>query len=96
MAKHTEGEWLISKLATPSYAPEFGIYAYGYQNDLARVFGPSAKADAHLIAAAPLMLKALEVIEEFLSEHPEFQRGNSKVHYCAHLARSAIAETKGD
>ena len=93
---HTQGEWCICPLAAPDYAPQIGVYAGDSQRGLATVVGPNARADAHLIAAAPLMLKALEVIAEFLSEHPEFQRGNSKVHYCAQLARSAIAETKGD
>ena len=94
MSKHTEGEWLISKLATPDWAPEFGIYAYGYQQDLARVSGPNAEANARLIRAAPRMLEKLEAIAEHLEAHPDFKRGNAVVHWCAHAARSAINEAK--
>lgn len=96
MRKHTEGIWNISKLATPDYAPEFGIYAGDSERDLARVMGPNAEADAQLIAAAPLMLKALEVVADMLGRHPDFNRGNTVVHYCADLARSAIPEATGD
>ena len=35
------------------------------------------------------MQKALIEIKDLLKQHPEFSEGNSKVHYCAHLARSA-------
>lgn len=35
------------------------------------------------------MKKALDKIQELLKQHPEFSNGNSKVHYCAHLARAA-------
>ena len=53
---HTPGLWCISKLATPNYAPEFGIYQDGAQRDLARVTGENSAADAQLIAAAPILL----------------------------------------
>ena len=31
----------------------------------------------------------LAEIGKMLSEHPDFQRGNSKIHYCAHKALGA-------
>lgn len=96
MSKHTEGEWLISKIASPTYIREFGIYAYGYQGDLARVIGPNAEADAQLIVASPRMLKALTVVADMLGRHPDFQQGNTVVHYCTHMALSAILEATGD
>lgn len=68
MAKHTEGEWHISKLATPIWEPEFGVYAYGYQRDLARVVGPNAEADAKLIKSAPKLLKALQALCELAQD----------------------------
>lgn len=95
MSKHTQGEWWIAPLASPNYAPQFGIYTAGGR-DLAQVTGPNAKADAHLIAAAPLMLKALEVVADMLGRHPDFNRGNTVVHYCTHLAQSAILEATGE
>lgn len=57
---HTPGPWNISKLATPDYAPEFGIYAEGERNDLARVINENSEANAMLIHAAPKMLRLCE------------------------------------
>ena len=96
MAKHTQDPWHVAKIASPNYAPEFAVYGEKAPNDLARVMGPNASDNAQLIAAAPLMLKALEVVADMLGRPPDFNRGNTVVHYCTHLARSAIAETKGD
>lgn len=38
------------------------------------------------------MAQALNEISEMLSKHPEFERGNSVVHYCAHKAKSACPQ----
>lgn len=38
-----------------------------------------------------IWLETLKLIERELSQHPEFARGNSKVHFAVHKARSAIA-----
>jgi len=57
---HTPAPWTISRLATPDYAPEFGIFSEGSARDLARVIGENSEADAQLIAAAPDLLAALE------------------------------------
>ncbi len=54
------------------------------------------KKDAALIAAAPDLLEALTEIATLLSQHPEAERGNSKTHYAMHMARGAIAKTKGE
>lgn len=45
--------------------------------------------DVKLMASAKEMHAALLKIGEMLKEHPEFGQGNSKVHFCAHLAKSA-------
>jgi hypothetical protein len=57
---HTPTPWTISRLATPDYAPEFGIFSGDSAHSLARVIGENSEADARLIAAAPDLLAALE------------------------------------
>lgn len=47
-------------------------------------------ANAMAITAVPVLLAALRDIEQALAGHAEFQRGNSKVHYSVHKARSAL------
>ena len=62
MSTPSPGPWHASRLATPEYAPEFGIYAEGHRRDLAQVVGPNSAADARLIAAAPELLTALTAL----------------------------------
>jgi len=64
---HTPGPWNISKLATPEYAPEFGIYTDGC-TDFVRVVGNNSKDDARLIAAAPDLLDALYTALPFVED----------------------------
>ena len=45
----------------------------------------------NLQALATVQHAALSEIAQLLSDHPEFERGNSKVHYCAHRALAAIS-----
>lgn len=56
---HTPGPWNICKHATPSHAPQFGVYADGDRCDLAIVVNENARANAVLISAAPDMLALL-------------------------------------
>ncbi len=57
--QRTQGEWHKTKIASPDYAPSFGIYAGDSPTALAVVSGDNAEADATLIAAAPALLIAL-------------------------------------
>lgn len=69
MSTPSPGPWYYTRLATPDYAPEFGIYAEGWaERDIARVVGPNSEANATLIAAAPELLRALTA----LLDVPEF------------------------
>jgi hypothetical protein len=43
-----------------------------------------------MLAMTPDMLQALRTIQQTLSEHPDANRGNSKVHFCERLAHSII------
>jgi hypothetical protein len=64
-ATHTPGPWNTSKLASPDYCPQFGVFAdFDANRDLAIVKGERAKADAALIATAPELLTALREIAE--------------------------------
>lgn len=78
----------VSKHGTPDYAPQFGIYAEGEQNDLAIVVGEDSKAYAHLFAAAPQLLAACE------AAITEIDEGNSM--HCDKQLRAAIAAAKGN
>lgn len=94
---YTPGPWAISRLATPDYAPEFGIYAEGSQRDLARVVGPNSEADAQLIKAAPKLLAACYAvlhdcndIDMVESNEPGREKGPWQ------MLNEAIAEALGD
>lgn len=56
----TPGEWIVSRLASPDYAPQYGIYSSENVNDFAIIKGDEANARA--IAALPDLLAALEQI----------------------------------
>lgn len=90
--KHTPGPWETSRLATPAYAPEYGVYAEGpnCDRDLARVIGDNSAADAALIKAAPDLLEALTLLEELLSA------GQPPGTEDLFLARDAIAKASGE
>ena len=49
------------------------------------------KDGAFALNAVPGLLEALRDIEVQPAGHPDSERGNSKVHYCLHKARGAIA-----
>lgn len=89
--KHTLGPWSIKRAELPVDGEfDWAILASfdGRQYCIAEAFGrvapviwPNAEANAHLIAAAPQMLAALQQIERALTEHskdrmdaPEFER----------------------
>lgn len=56
----TPGEWEASRLATPEFAPEYGIYGRYSINAFARIKGDHAEEDTQAIAALPALLYALE------------------------------------
>jgi Mor family transcriptional regulator len=57
--KHTPGPWSCSKLASPDYAPQYGVFAGDSMSALAIVVKEDSQANAVLIAAAPDLLKTL-------------------------------------
>lgn len=60
----TPGEWIVSRLASPDYAPQYGIYSSENVNDFAIIKGDEANARA--IAALPDLLAALEQAYQLL------------------------------
>jgi hypothetical protein len=92
-ANHTPGPWRA----------ENGIIKFithGKWFTVARIDKPrftqeGIEANSRLIACAPELLEALQQIEAQLSEHPEANTGNSKVHFAMHKARAAISKAKG-
>ena len=63
---YTKGEWEVSKHATPSYAPQYGIYSEG-SNDFCIVKDENAESNAHLIASAPDLFEALKEADNWLN-----------------------------
>lgn len=91
-ATHTPGPWEISKHGTPDYAPQFGIYAEGSQNDHCLVRYDNAQANARLIAAAPDLLAACEAaLDDFYHELDSQLRRPTE-----EMLVAAIAKAKGD
>ena len=60
--KHTPDPLYVSRLATPDYAPEFGLYRGDEQSPLAIVRGDNAKANALVFAASFVMLDTLQEV----------------------------------
>lgn len=84
---HTLGPWLLGKLATPDYAPEYAVYV-GDGPSIARVVNGNC-ADAALIAAAPDLLLALLMLTDTIA----FQFAGEVER---NLTRDAIAKALGE
>jgi hypothetical protein len=88
MSKITQGDWRVGDAGHTVFGPPQG-------DSLPEVIASVRKpANAKLIAVAPKMYKALQKIQIQLTGHPEVCRGNSRVHYCEHLARKTISEVE--
>ena len=91
MSKHTPGPWVVESLVDGHdiHAPESGCFV-ATTSDPEMVWGAvTRKGDAHLIAAAPMLLAALELIESAKD------RGFG-IDYARGCARAAIAKAKGE
>jgi hypothetical protein len=101
-AKHTPGPWSCKILRWKSYheVPEISIYnadgqefirqSYDTYSDQATL----SESDAYLIAAAPEMLEALEVLCNFKRDCP-CELSNEEL-AAWDKARAAIAKAKGE
>jgi hypothetical protein len=89
-SKHTPGPWKASR-AFIENAPDRLIVTDGKWGSPALAWLPAARdADAQLIAAAPDLLKALEVALEYLEANPDdYSEPRAKA------ARAAIAKARG-
>ena len=91
MSKHSPGPWyaVVDTVYTD------GCEAYGPTMAIAEVDGlgnENQEANAHLIAAAPDMLKALEDVDARLT-HIGHMEANALTHG---IVRAAIAKAKGE
>ena len=104
--QHTPGPWEVSEYRPP-YDDMGGDYSIGY-TDADGVFWEiatlepwrgSRHADARLIAAAPELLEALELIDSHLTRCINFSGVNpelrERLEQQQHNARAAIAKAKG-
>ena len=67
--KHTQGKWEVK---TPNYSFQTIESEYGKVCTLSHQFGTDeAEANAHLIAAAPELLEALEMALEWIDALPK-------------------------
>lgn len=97
-AAHTKGPWITF------VTPEGAIGITAGRADIAWLHYPAVglrdtakstaevMANAKLIKEAPDMLATLMLIERELSSHPDFKRGNSKIHFAVHKVRTAIKQ----
>lgn len=90
--KHTPGPWSVDYKPL-SVVDTHGLYIAVLDFDEK---DGHEKANARLIAAAPVLLKTLREITTQLSAHPEAKQGNSRVHYCMHLAGNAIIKAESE
>lgn len=94
MSKHTPGPWEVIDSYYPSIkeikGPSFTIAAVMWATDLTEKDYQNRNADLRLIAAAPCLLAALEVI--VATEHE--RHGYNP--FWTDQARAAIAKAKGE
>ena len=99
MSKHTPGPWEIKR----HYDPGYKFISAPKHSGLAQVVwcmededrSPECEANAHLIAAAPELLEALEKVDSYWSSPGE---DDWVTHYNTVLqpVRAAIAKAKGE
>jgi hypothetical protein len=87
MSGHTPGPWVVTSADWPDDEP--GIVRYYVRHDPAEISFPNAR----LIAAAPDLLAALreiavDILPEFLRDHPGSYRAVQSLH-------AAIAKAEG-
>ena len=97
MSKHTPGPWVIRTAATYRSQVE-AIDPKGRADVVARITAPrkgaeASDANAHLIAAAPDMLEALEAVEAWWNAHGI--EGDHRTDAFCTLARTAIKKARG-
>ena len=85
MNNHTPGPWIVGRINPDT------IYGGTQQFTLAELDGiyPEKNANARLIAAAPELRDALELLERFVSHH---HGENADWTLCIDAARAALAK----
>ncbi len=98
MATHTPGPWKVTLKGDVAYRSTYEDQSYGMWVELANVYGENVEPDARLIAAAPDLLKALQMAEKKLLELEHMVGGGDdeiSVEGEILTARAAIARATG-
>ena len=92
MSKHTPGPWRV-KIYKPYRSEAIIVNDDGEIASVDLACMPGAEEDAHLIAAAPDMLEALEAVEAWWNAHGI--EGDHRTDAFCTLARTAIKKARG-
>lgn len=96
--QHTPGPWAATPQGQIYHQPTMGPGEFVPQVSIGQVYGPSlnpdAKANTHLIAAAPELLAVAEGILDAL-EHKDRWTSVSR-RFAAQSLRAAIAKARGE
>lgn len=104
-SKHTPGPWFIPKYGDIDEAEINFTHPNGKTYTIAKAFSglggndfKEQHANAHLIAAAPDLLEALEEIAQGMGAYnvDPLEHANNVIEEAKSIARAAIAKAKGD
>lgn len=96
-ASHTPGPWTLNRVA---YSDASAVFVMSGKSTVCEVYprpqgAESREANARLIAAAPTMLAALEVIAAWTPSASPNEPGGMSIMDAIDAARAAIARAKG-
>ena len=100
MNNHTDGKWLVSTFAANGNAADIYVEDYHGEGEttICKVSGDiepdEHMANARLIAAAPMMIEALERVDEELQTW--YDAGGSHREVLTELVKAAIRAAKGE
>lgn len=100
MSKHTPGNWYVDEHPDGLRVLTDDARSTIICQQIGPVSNDSAQADARLIAAAPMLLEALEAVMRWMPVYPASAVGivGGRSSYAAALekARAAIAQARGE
>lgn len=92
-SKHTAGPWAVSRDAVPEGHVQNTIYAEGSGERVATAF--LVEENAHLIAAAPDLLAALEYFTDQVEQFKPYHVTSLGLDYAMQQANIAIRQARG-
>jgi len=96
-SEHSPGPWKLVPISTKAGRNKLAVYGGGRRICEVRIYDDRDVADAHLITAAPELLKALTTMADLFEEVSRTFAGERWVYGASDLnaARAAIAVAKG-